>query len=137
MILLHQHPRAHELFIVTQGQLYTEMVPEAGIVDAKGVQRTIKTQLSRGQMTMFPVGSMHTQINMGCENATAVASFTYDDPGVTVVVSETLALSDDVVTASFGKVFEGKDINSVRKDLPQTAIIMVEQCLKKCGMKKN
>ncbi|VUC23665.1 unnamed protein product [Clonostachys rosea] len=136
MVALHQHLRANELFVVTSGKIYSEMVPEAGVV-ANGADRIIKTELTAGQMTIFPQGALHTQVNMQCENATAVASFTSDDPGTIMVLPKAFTLTDALVQTSFGTIFEGKDIDSVRQALPSGALIMVEECLKKCNMTKN
>ncbi|KAK7210448.1 hypothetical protein V2G26_017626 [Clonostachys chloroleuca] len=136
MVALHQHLRANELFVVTSGKIYSEMVPEAGVV-ANGADRIIKTELTAGQMTIFPQGTLHTQVNMQCENASAVASFTSDDPGTIMVLPKAFTLTDGLVQTSFGTIFEGKDIDSVRQALPSGALIMVEECLKRCNMTKN
>ncbi|KAL0779990.1 hypothetical protein CaCOL14_004474 [Colletotrichum acutatum] len=61
MSFLHLHPRASELLVVTSGRLITEMVPEAGVLDASGNQRIIRADLGANQMTVFPQGSFHTQ----------------------------------------------------------------------------
>ncbi|CAG9941320.1 unnamed protein product [Clonostachys rosea f. rosea IK726] len=136
MVALHQHLRANELFVVTSGKIYSEMVPEAGVV-ANGADKIIKTELTAGQMTIFPQGTLHTQVNMQCENASAVASFTSDDPGTIMVLPKAFTLTDGLVQTSFGTIFEGKDIDSVRQALPSDALIMVEECLKRCNMTKN
>ncbi|CAH0037389.1 unnamed protein product [Clonostachys solani] len=136
MVALHQHLRANELFVVTSGKIYSEMVPEAGVV-ANGADRIIKTELTAGQMTIFPQGTLHTQVNMQCQNASAVASFNSDDPGTIMVLPKAFTMTDGLVQTSFGTIFEGKDIDSVRQALPSGALMMVEECLKRCNMTKN
>jgi hypothetical protein len=134
MFLLHLHPRATELFAVTSGHILTEMVPEAAVLDADGKQRVIRTDLHAGAMTVFPQGSFHTQLNPECEPASVAASFTSEDPGTGVIVSETLALSDDVVLASFGGAIDPADLEAIRNAIPQSASISLEECRKKCGI---
>ncbi|KAJ5238807.1 spherulin [Penicillium chermesinum] len=137
MTFLHLHPRATELFAVTSGSLYSEMVPEGGVTDANGTERMIKNTLQAGQMTIYPAGSFHTQVNPNCEAAGFAAAFNADDYGFTVVANQTLALDDEIVAASFGKTVSGEDVDSIRDSLPGGVLIMVEDCLKKCGMKKR
>lgn len=137
MSFLHLHPRASELFAVTAGHVLTEMVPEAGVFDADGNQRVIRTELGPGMMTVFPGGSFHTQLNVECEPATIAASFTSEDPGTGVVVGQTFALGDDVIANSFGQVISGEDIDAVRHAIPKGLDIKIEQCLDKCGIQKR
>lgn len=137
MASLHIHPRAAELFVVISGRVHTEMVPEAGVVNANGTQRVVRTELGPNMMTVFPKGSFHTQMNPDCKPALIVASFPSEDPGVGLVAPQTFALNDDAVAATFGQSIAGEDIDRVRKAIPQGAIFKVEQCLKKCGIKKR
>ncbi|KXH68388.1 hypothetical protein CSAL01_00261 [Colletotrichum salicis] len=110
MSFLHLHPRASELLVVTSGRLITEMVPEAGVLDADGKQRVIRADLGPNQMTVFPKGSFHTQL---------------------------FALSDDVIETSFGSSIAGEDIDRVRQAIPKNFVLKVEECLKKCGLEKR
>ncbi|KAF6837101.1 hypothetical protein CPLU01_03213 [Colletotrichum plurivorum] len=134
---VHLHPRAAELFIVTSGRILTEMVPEAGVRGADGKQRVIHTELGPNQMTVFPAGSFHTQLNPDCVPARAVAAFTSEDGGTSVVASQTFALSDDVIEATFGGSIAGEDIEKVRSAIPQALAVNVEECLKRCGLEKR
>lgn len=134
---LHLHPRAAELFVVVSGHVHTEMVPEAGVVDASGKQRVIRTELGPKQMTFFPMGSFHTQVNPECEPAMAVASFPSEDSGASAVVGQTFALSDNIIESAFGQSIQGQDIDKVRHALPQGMVTKVESCLAKCGLKKR
>ncbi|UNI15305.1 hypothetical protein JDV02_001848 [Purpureocillium takamizusanense] len=134
---LHLHPRAAELFVVVSGHVHTEMVPEAGVVDGSGKQRVIRTELGPKQMTFFPMGSFHTQVNPECEPAMAMASFPSEDSGASAVVGQTFALNDNIIESAFGQSIQGQDIDKVRHALPQGMVTKVESCLAKCGLKKR
>lgn len=137
MATVHLHPRAAELFVVLSGRVYTEMVPEAGVLNANGTQRVIRTELGPGMMTAFPMGSFHTQVNLGCEPALAVASFSSEDPGASLVAGQIFALDDDVIASTFGQSIAGEDIDTVRDSIPPSVLFTVEECLKTCGMTKR
>ncbi|KAK6073165.1 hypothetical protein SCUP515_07028 [Seiridium cupressi] len=126
MTFVHLHPRAAELFVVTSGRVLTEMVPETTVLDASGKQRVIRTDLGVNQMTVFPMGSFHTQVNPECEPARAVAAFTSDDNGVSVIASQTFALSDGVIERTFGGSIAGEDIDRVRDAIPTRVAIRVD-----------
>ncbi|KAJ5613435.1 RmlC-like cupin domain-containing protein [Penicillium lagena] len=88
-------------------------------------------------MTIYPRGSFHTQVNRGYEPAGFAATFTAEDYGMTLVANQTYAMSDDIIVRTFGQSIVGEDIGRVRDAIPKTALIMVEECLSKCGKKKN
>ena len=54
---------------------------EAGFIEEEGARFVINT-LTPGQGTIFPKGSIHYQINTGCDTLTFVASLNDEDPGV-------------------------------------------------------
>ncbi|KAK7423715.1 hypothetical protein QQX98_000905 [Neonectria punicea] len=137
MNTLHVHPRSAELQIVTSGRLVTEMVPENGVNDADGKRRVIRTELTANMMTPFYQGSVHTQFNPDCEPATFIAAFASEDFGAGQVQDETFALSDDVIAATFGQSIAGEDIDRVRKAIPASIALGVEECLKKCNIHKR
>jgi len=136
---LHVHPRSSELFVVLTGRIYTEMTPESGVVvTANGTQqRVVRTELHPKQMTVFPQGSYHTQINPDCTPALTVASFNSEDPGAGLTAPGLFALSDDFAVPMFGQAWDGEDIDRIRHLLPQQAIFQVESCLKKCKIEKR
>ncbi|KAF4459321.1 hypothetical protein FALBO_13923 [Fusarium albosuccineum] len=137
MNTLHVHPRSAELQIVTSGRLITEMVPENGVMDKDGNRRVIRTELKANMMTPFYQGSVHTQFNPDCEPATFVASFAAEDFGTGQIADETFALSDDVIAATFGQSIAGEDIDRVRKAIPMSIALGVDECLAKCGIEKR
>lgn len=137
MAYLHLHPRATELFIVNSGRVLSQMVPEVGVLDSEGKQRVIHAELGPGMMTIFPAGSFHTQVNPDCEPANFTAALTSEDFGIGLVASQTFALSDDVIAATFGQSIAGEDIDKVRDAIPGDVVIKVEECLAKCGKQKR
>jgi oxalate decarboxylase/phosphoglucose isomerase-like protein (cupin superfamily) len=128
----HVHPRSSEIFIVTEGQITTAAFPENG---AAAINQTLNAY----QMTIFPQGSVHTQFNTGCGNATFVASLPSEDPGVGGVVTEFLGLDSEVVAAALGSdvTIDGKDLESFRNALPKGVALGVESCLQKCNISKR
>jgi mannose-6-phosphate isomerase-like protein (cupin superfamily) len=138
---LHVHPRSSEIFVVVSGRVYTEMTHESGVVvtvnGTQQQQRVVRTELHPQQMTVFPQGSYHTQINPDCAPALTVASFNSEDPGAGLTAPGLFALSDDFAVPQFGQAWDGEDIDRIRNLLPQQAIFQVESCLAKCGMKKR
>jgi hypothetical protein len=137
----HIHPRAVELQIVTEGRLYVEMAPENNVFNSPGNatsgRRVITNMIEKNQMTPFYLGSVHTQFNPDCTNATFVASFNSEDFGAGQVADELFALSDDVVSAAFGQAIDGADVAKFKKSIPATIALGVAQCLKTCGIKQN
>lgn len=137
MSFVHLHPRATELLTLTSGHVLTEMVPEAGVTDSSGKPRVIKTDLHAGQMTIFPAGSFHTQVNPDCSAANFTAAFTSDEFAVAMVARQTFEFSNDIIAASFGQVIAGEDIEQMRDAIPTSLAIEVEGCLSKCGKQKR
>jgi hypothetical protein len=137
----HVHPRATELQVVTAGTLIVEMAPENGVFNVPGNatsgRRIIRNQLTVGQMTPFYLGSVHTQYNPECSNATFVASFNSEDFGTGSVVDEVASFSREVAAAAFGEAIDGSEIDAFKKVIPVSIAQGVEQCLQKCGIQKR
>lgn len=137
----HVHPRATELQIVVDGRLTVEMIPENGVFNtpgnAKSGRRVITNTINAFEVTPFYLGSVHTQFNPDCKNATFVAAFNSEDFGAGQVAEELFALSDDVVSAAFGQAIDGADVAKFKGAIPATIAFGVEQCLKTCGIKPN
>ena len=75
----HTHPRAAEfLFVATEGEM------EAGFIEENGA-RFVSNVLTQGQGTIFPKGSIHYQINLGCEPLTFAAALSDEDPGASQI----------------------------------------------------
>jgi hypothetical protein len=137
MAALHLHPRSAELFLLVSGRVITEMVPEIGVLNANGTQRAIRTELSPNMMTVFPMGSLHMQMNPDCEPALTVTGFMDEDPSVGLVAPEQFSIPDAFIAAGFGNGIAGADIDRVRHLIPQGPAITIDECLKKCNIKKR
>jgi len=136
----HVHPRSVELQIVTEGRLMTEMVPENGVFvdnDPKKGRRVISNTINKFEMTPFYLGSVHTQFNPDCTNATFVAAFNNEDFGAGQIADEFFSLSDDVISATFGQAIDGADVDKFRAAIPKSIAEGVEQCLTTCGISKR
>ncbi|GLA62094.1 hypothetical protein AtubIFM55763_007312 [Aspergillus tubingensis] len=137
MSFLHLHPRATELFALNSGHILSEMVPQAGVLDSNNSQRVIRTDLRPGQVTIYPAGSFHTQVNPDCEPANFTAAFTSDEFAVSLVAEQLFSFSDGVIARTFGQSITGDDIKKIRDAIPSDMAIKVEECLAKCGMEKR
>ena len=76
----HTHPRATEILYLVTGEM------EAGFIEENGA-RFVDNVLTKGQGTLFPQGSIHYQINTGCDPVLFVAALNSEDPG-TIQVSQ-------------------------------------------------
>jgi hypothetical protein len=149
----HVHPRSVELQM-------TEMLPENGVFNgnvAANGRRVITNTVEAFQMQPFYQGSVHTQFNPDCTNATFVASFTSEDcmyspctemlpcftalicwaVGTGQVADELFAMSPDVVSATFGQAIDGADVAKFKTSIPTSIAEGVEQCLMTCGIAKR
>jgi hypothetical protein len=126
------HPRSAELNIIVEGVLGTEYIAENG-------HTLIQNTLTKYQLTIFPQGAIHTEFNPTCENATFVAGFASEDPGVQQSAQRLFDLTDDVLDATFANdfTFDGRDIDQFREAIPANVAHGVEQCLTKCGISKR
>ncbi|KAK4195236.1 putative Spherulin [Triangularia verruculosa] len=133
MAPLHIHPRSAELFAIIEGRILTEAVIEAGVVDADGKQRVIRTELGPNMMTVFPQGAFHVQMNPECTSASIVAAFPSEDPGIGLILPQTFALDDEWLKTQFGDI-STEEIAKLRASLPGGLFLQVEECKKKCGI---
>lgn len=90
-------------------------------------------------MTVFPQGAIHTEFNPDCTNATFVAGFASEDPGVQQSAQRLFDLDDDLLTATFANdfTFQGSDIDLFRGHVPKNVALGVEECLKRCNIPKR
>jgi len=74
----HTHPRATEILYLVYGEM------EAGFIEENG-SRFVHNALTKGQGTLFPHGSIHYQINTGCDPVVFVAALNDEDPGTSQI----------------------------------------------------
>jgi hypothetical protein len=127
----HVHPRAAELNLVVEGRLVSSVTAENGA-------RHLSHTMDKYQMTVFPAGALHTEFNPDCGNATFVASFPNEDPGVLQAAQAFFGLEKDIIEATLGgKVsVSGQELEKFRSLIPANVALGVETCLVKCGLKK-
>ncbi|KAL2066993.1 hypothetical protein VTL71DRAFT_1417 [Oculimacula yallundae] len=128
----HVHPRAAELNLVVEGELFASVTAENG---ARHMSHTLK----QWQMTVFPAGSMHTEFNPLCTPSTFIASFPHEDPGVGQIAQEFFGLENEIVKGSVGGELsvDGADIDKFRTLIPANVAAGVDSCLIKCGISKR
>ncbi|CAA6658011.1 unnamed protein product [Spirodela intermedia] len=84
----HTHPRATEVLTLLQGRLYL-----------------FTKTLNKGDVFVFPQGLIHFQLNIGRENAVAIAALSSQNPGVITVANTVFgsnpAINDDVLAKAF------------------------------------
>ncbi|KAF9461815.1 RmlC-like cupin domain-containing protein [Collybia nuda] len=129
----HFHPRASEIFFVTEGVLDT------GFVMENGFNTEIQTQLGKFQGTVFPIGSIHYQQNPTCDPVVFVAALNSEDPGRSDIATSFFMLDSDVVNAALGfpETIGGSNIDQWRSHVPANLAAGVDSCLKKCGLSKK
>jgi hypothetical protein len=109
------------------------MILENGLV-AAGQPAEVSGSLSKFQGTVFPIGSIHYQINPTCEDTVFVATLNSEDPGTNQVAQGFFGLNAGVVNATLGfpKTLDGKDIESFRATIPANIAQAVDDCLAAC-----
>ncbi|KAF7189269.1 Spherulin-1B [Pseudocercospora fuligena] len=129
----HVHPRANELFVVIEGEVGFGAMFETAINPADTAKPigTVNGTLSKFQGTLFPQGSIHWQINDSdkCEQATIVAAFGSDDPGVTAVLQQ--VADGDNLKAGMQEADVG-DIEQYYPFLPPALVDASKKCLTRC-----
>jgi len=133
----HTHPRATEFLTVVEGEVDFGFIIENGLV--KEGPAEARGHLNKFQGAVFPMGSIHYQVNPTCKPATFVATLNSEDPGTSQIAQNFFGLNGDVVEATLGFVqsFDGKDLETFRKMIPANIALGIEQCLKTCNIPKN
>ncbi|KZO98705.1 RmlC-like cupin [Calocera viscosa TUFC12733] len=119
MVPSHTHPRATELeLIVAGGPMLTGIMTEAGGPYTVGY----------GNVTFFPLGSIHFQQNLGCDPAVLVAILNSENPGFSVISNTYFGLGNETVAASLGQAEE---------TIPMAINLGQESCLQRCGIDRD
>jgi len=137
LLVPHTHPQIESL-VVTQGNITTGTLIPSLVGPGHGTGEIINC-LGPYEGTCFTPGAIHYQLNPTCSPAIFVSSLTSSDPGTTLE-STFFSLNGQVVSATLGfpdSAVDGRDIDTIRNQIPQGVIISVEKCLKKCGMPKR
>uniref|UniRef100_A0A0D9VG37 Germin-like protein n=1 Tax=Leersia perrieri TaxID=77586 RepID=A0A0D9VG37_9ORYZ len=96
---LHIHPRATEILTVLEGSLYV------GFVTSNPENKLFAKVLSKGDVFVFPQGSIHFQFNYGTKNVIALAALSSQNPGVITIANAVFgsrpSISDDILAKAF------------------------------------
>ncbi|KAI3755593.1 hypothetical protein L1987_55397 [Smallanthus sonchifolius] len=99
----HTHPRATEILTVIEGTL------QVGFITSDPQKRLITKVLQRGDVFVFPIGLVHFQRNMGHSNASAIAAFSSQNPGVTSITNSIFATNPPISTEILAQAFQVDD----------------------------
>lgn len=134
----HIHPRATEFLTVVEGEVDFGYILENGLVQAPNPSE-ITGHLNKFQGTVFPMGSIHYQVNPTCSPSTFVATLNSDDPGTSQVAQNFFGLNSGIVNATLGfpQTLNGEDLETFRKMIPANIALGIELCLAKCGIPKK
>lgn len=125
----HTHPRATEILYLVSGEM------EAGFIEENGA-RFVKNTLTAGQGTVFPHGSIHYQVNTGCEPVLFVAALNDDDPGTTQIAQRFFGLPPGVTQATLADIGL-QEVDNLATGIPDNMAIGMDQCLQKCGLTRG
>ncbi|CAF3770117.1 unnamed protein product [Rotaria sp. Silwood1] len=92
----HMHPRATSVTYVVKGKLLTGFWLENGIDYVTNI-------VQEGQAVVFPKGSVHFELNIGCTPAVFIAARSNEDPGSLVATDYMQKFPLNVVAASLGE----------------------------------
>ena len=121
----HIHPRSSELFHVLEGSFLTGFLEENG-------GRYIESNLTKGQMTVFPQGLVHYVQNLDCVNATFLSSFGSEDPGTLTISTNLFRINQQALTSTFNQPDDV--IDSIRQTIPNPPAAGVGECRRRCGL---
>ncbi|KAF7338702.1 RmlC-like cupin [Mycena sanguinolenta] len=111
------------------GTIRTGMITENG-------GRFIMTDLQPGQMTIFPQGSIHFQINEGCEPALFVSGLNSEDPGALQIAQRFFGLPPDIVAATLGDIGI-EEVMGLNDLIPDSVALGTDECLQRCGITRT
>lgn len=128
MLPPHFHPRATNFVVAISGTTETYMIAENGA-------QTIHEVLTPGKMTIFPQASVHTMMNLGCENAQLVSALSSDDAGTQNLANAFFSLPSNITSTVLGG---GVNIAATQANLPGIGTgsnAGPEQCIAACAAK--
>ena len=108
---LHTHPRAVETLFVLKGSIYTGFISDDNVLYASTLQV--------GDLTFFPRGSQHFQLNVGNETATTFNTLTSQSPGFLITANQLFetGIPSAVLEKSFG--INAKAVKRIQGSIPR------------------
>ncbi|CAE6447857.1 hypothetical protein ACGC1H_003343 [Rhizoctonia solani] len=127
----HIHPRSAEMLVMVAGDTIN-----TGTFQENGA-RFVENKIEVGQATVFPMGSVHFQQNLGCDPAIFVAGFANEDPGTLQIAQGFFQrLPPDTVSATLGELGV-EEVQDVSKKIPANIAFGVAECVKRCKIDRN
>lgn len=124
----HTHPRATELFFSVNGTFQTGFIQENGA-------REVKNTVEPGQATVFPMGSIHWQANLGCESVMFVAGLSNEDPGTSQIAQNFFKIDEEILSATLGGESD-KEIKEIKGKIPANIALGLKTCQERCFKKE-
>ncbi|KAI1608604.1 RmlC-like cupin domain-containing protein [Exophiala viscosa] len=128
MLPPHLHPRATNYVVAISGTTMTYMIAENGA-------RTVTETLNAGQMTIFPQASIHTMMNIGCENAQLISALNSDDTGTTNLANAFFSLPQNITGTVIGGGLNVATIDGRLPDIGTGSNYGPEACIAACAAK--
>lgn len=122
----HTHPRATEFNFIVNGTVMVGFQAENGA-------RFVFNNVTAGQATIFPKGSIHFEQNLGCDAIIFVAAFNDEDPGVNQAAQGLFALPPDVVSTTLGGI-NVANVRNIKRRIPANVALGTEECRRRCGL---
>lgn len=133
VFLPHVHPRANEFFVVTEGEVDFGTKLELGLFKDLSPNPEIGGKLTKNKGTLFPMGSIHYQVNNSpdCKPATIYATLTSEDAGSTPALMDPLP---EGVTVGEGmrKRVDAGSFESIRAVTPLHIAKVIDECIARC-----
>ncbi len=107
----HTHPLSTETLFVVQGSIYTGFISFDGVLYAETLQK--------GDIYIFPKGTLHFQINVGTGPAISFNSLNSQYPGFLVAANQLLLsnIPPAVLESSLG-ISNATDLNLLEASVP-------------------
>jgi quercetin dioxygenase-like cupin family protein len=96
----HIHPRATEILTVLEGSLYV------GFVTSNPDNKLFAKVLNKGDVFVFPQGSIHFQFNYGTNSAVALAALSSMNPGVITIGNAVFGSKPTISADILAKAFQ-------------------------------
>lgn len=125
----HSHPRATEFAYAVNGTMQVGFLEENG-------DRFVFNEVAPGQAAIFPKGSIHFEMNNGCDPMIFVAALNNEDPGVTSTAQTFLGLPPDIVAAVLGGI-PVDQVAKIESLVPDSLALGTDECLNRCGLKRT
>jgi hypothetical protein len=128
MLPPHIHPRATNFVVAISGTTETYMIAENGA-------RTVHEILTPGKMTIFPQASVHTMMNLGCENAQLVSALSSDDAGTHNLANAFFGLPSNITSTVLGGTVNIAATNAKIPPVGTGSNAGPEACIAACAAK--